>query len=72
MGIDLNIEIELCICDADEDRCGDNAIDKAARDRSLCEAGGEHRGVEERWKPVSSVWAAQLNDIGSLFSLPIY
>lgn len=35
----------LCICDAGEDRGGDNAVDKAAGYRSVGESGGEHRVV---------------------------
>lgn len=39
----LDIEVVLHICDADENRCADEAIHKAARHRSICKAAGEHR-----------------------------
>ena len=43
MRIYLDVEVVLCICDACEDRGGDNAVDKAAGYGSVGEAGGEHR-----------------------------
>ena len=39
----MDVEVVLCICDACEDRGGDNAVDKAAGYGSVGEAGGEHR-----------------------------
>ena len=42
MRIYLDVEVVLCICDAGEDRGGDNAVDKAAGYGSVGEAGGEH------------------------------
>ena len=68
MRIDLDVEVMLHICDANEDGCGDYAIDKAAGDGGVCEAGGEHRGAVR--KAEDCIRTAQNNVIGSWLSLP--